>query len=132
MKAKRGRLVEVLMIFMVLIVALSISGCAKDKRLVKEGRYLKADNGIHFLIDGELPIQMYNREIGEAMFDGLEIGDLIQVVHDPIRETYPAQTTVYSCVRLERGSWSDIPDAVIKDLTERGALTGRGIDTGKQ
>ena len=78
-----------LTVFMVMIVVWGMSGCTVDRRNVTEGRYLKADNGIHFLIDGEFPIQINSSEIGETMFDGLETGDLIQVVHDPFRETYP-------------------------------------------
>ena len=90
MRRKRTRLLKWLICSVVMVSVLNVSGCTEEQRLVKEGRYLRADNGIHFLFDGELPIQICNQDIGEVMFDGLETGDLIQVVHDPIRETYPA------------------------------------------
>jgi len=128
MRRKRTRLLKWLICSVVMVFVLNVSGCTEEQRLVKEGRYLRADNGIHFLIDGELPIQICNQDIGEVMFDGLETGDLIQVVHDPIRETYPAKATVYSCVRLECGTRSDIPNTVIDDLAEHGFLTSGTVE----
>ena len=48
------------------------------------------------------------------------MGDKIFVVHDGIAETYPAQTGVFFCVKLEDGSANDIPQKHIRELTELG------------
>lgn len=86
-----------------------------------EGRCLLASNGSVMLVKGKEPIVMSSHG-GEKLFDGLETGDRILVVHDGIRETYPAGTGAYLVLRLESGSIADIPEDVINSLTEFGWL----------
>lgn len=84
------------------------------------GRCLVADNGSYLLIDGNAPIVMSNRKYKEGLFDGLETGDKILVLHDGIAESYPGQTGAYWCWKQEDGTVEDIPETVLSELTEMG------------
>lgn len=86
------------------------------------GRCLVADNGSYLLIDGNDPIVMSNRRDKDGLFDSLETGDEILVLHDGIAESYPGQTGAYWCKKLSDGSKADLPESVIKELTEMGWL----------
>ena len=87
------------------------------------GRCLVADNGSYLLITENSPIRMSARGGNTAMFDRLETGDRILVIHDGIAESYPGKTGVYFCMRLGSGTVMDIPETVIGSLTELGWLS---------
>ena len=84
------------------------------------GRVLIAQNGTYMLIDGNSPIAMSNCLKKDQLFEGLENGDKICVLHDGIQETYPARTGVYAVRKLEDGSMDDIPKGVLESLCELG------------
>ena len=88
---------------------------------VSEGRFLEGKNGHAMLIVGNEPICMSDRT-GRDLFDDLDTGDRILVLHDGVAESYPAQTGAYAVFRLEEGSPRDIPQRVIDDLTDMGWL----------
>ncbi|MBQ8812930.1 MAG: hypothetical protein IJZ85_00310 [Lachnospiraceae bacterium] len=94
------------------------------------GRCLVADNGSYLLIAGDSPINMSARGGNTEMFDKMETGDKILVVHDGIAESYPGKTGVYFCMRLGDGSMDDIPQTVIDGLTELGWLSWETIISG--
>ena len=85
------------------------------------GRYLEADNGSKMVVVDNSPKVMLNRT-NRDIFKNLETGDKILVIHGAIAESYPAQTGVYAIFKLDGGSISDIPQAVIDSLTELGWL----------
>jgi len=84
------------------------------------GRVLITQNGTYMLIDGNSPIVMSNRLKNDKLFEGLENGDKIWVLHDGIQETYPARTGAYVVRKLEDGSVDDIPKGVLDALQELG------------
>ena len=105
------------------VVAVSLAvvvGLAARRSLdVSTGRYLAARNDVDMLVVGSTPIKMSDRG-GRDLFDGLDTGDKILVLHDGIAESYPAQSGAYAVFRLGDGSVRDIPQRVIDELTEMG------------
>jgi len=49
-------------------------------------------------------------------------GDRILIFHGGVQETFPGDTSAYICVRLARGTTSDIPDDLLRDLQQYGIL----------
>ena len=84
------------------------------------GRVLVCQNGTYMLIDGNSPIAMSNCLKIDRLFEGLENGDKVWVLHDGIQETYPARTGAYAVRKLEDGDMDDIPKAVLESLHELG------------
>lgn len=85
------------------------------------GRCLVSENDTFMVIlDGNSPVCMHNVRGREGLFDNLESGDEILVLHGGIRETYPASTDVHAVFRLSKGDVSDIPAKVIDDLSAFG------------
>ena len=67
------------------------------------GRVLYTNNSV-MLIRENSPIRMSNLSDNEKLFDKLTDGDKIFVVHTGIAESYPAQTGVYSIIKLADGT----------------------------
>ena len=88
---------------------------------ISTGQYLEAKNGQDLLIRDNSPIVMSNRTEKE-LFDDLDIGDMILVIHDGIAETYPGRTGVYAIFKLSNGAIDDIPKNVVNQLMELGWL----------
>lgn len=88
---------------------------------ISQGRYLEGKDGQPLLILNNSPIEMSNRT-GRNLFDGLDTGDEILVIHDGIAESYPGQTCTYIVFKLRDGSSTDIPKTVIDPLIELGWL----------
>lgn len=82
-------------------------------------RCIVTDKVNYLFVSNSGPVSMHNRT-EKNLFDGLEMGDKIFVIHDGIAESYPAQTGVYFCKKLEDGSANDIPQKYIQELTELG------------
>lgn len=88
---------------------------------ISQGRYLEAKDGQAMLILDNSPIEMSNRT-DKKLYDKLDIGDEILVVHDGIAESYPAKTGVYAIFKLNDGKMEDIPQEVVNSLVELGWL----------
>lgn len=88
---------------------------------ISTGQYLEAKKGQDLLIRDNSPIVMSNRTEKE-LFDDLDIGDMILVIHDGIAETYPGRTGVYAILKLNDGTIDDIPKNVVNQLNELGWL----------
>ena len=86
---------------------------------ISTGRFLRADHGAAMMVRDNSPISMSN-QTNRDLFDGLETGDKILVLHDGIAESYPGQTGAYAVIRLKKGSISDIPQGVLESLRELG------------
>lgn len=84
------------------------------------GRVLVAQNGTYMLIDGNSPIALSNRQKNDKLFEGLENGDKVWVLHYGIETTYPARTGAYAVWKLEDGDMDDIPKGVLDTLRELG------------
>ena len=87
------------------ICLLLMIGCSQNNKSSITGIYLKSTNGINLIIteDNE-PICMNNKSDNENIFNTLKSGDKIEVTFESIRETYPAETDIYSCKLIEKGS----------------------------
>ena len=119
-KSKWLILVIALGVILVLIVACFIYMAVQGLGF-STGRYLEADNGSNMVVVDNSPEVLLNRT-NRDIFKNLETGDKILVIHGAIAESYPAQTGVYAIFKLDSGSVSDIPQAVIDSLTELGWL----------
>lgn len=85
------------------------------------GRFLMAERGTYMVIlDERSPVCMSNVKEKEGLFDGLENGDKILVLHDGIRESYPGGTGAYAVFKLKDGDISDISEQVLNELAELG------------
>ena len=79
-----------------LIVALMIAavGVIAVKGLdISTGRYLEAKNGTSMIVIDNSPIQMSSRtnKTKAEIFNKLDVGDEILIIHDGIAETYPGK-----------------------------------------
>ncbi len=96
------------------------------------GRVLITSHGSYMLIQDNSPISMGNPKNSAGLFDGLENGDEILVLHDGINETYPGKTGAYAIFKLKDGDIADIPAEVLTSLTELGWWDGvdpTGLET---
>lgn len=88
---------------------------------VSTGIYLKTEDNVSILIKNETPIVMSVRT-EKNVFDGIKNGEKIIVIHDGIAETYPAKTGAYAVFKIKNSDNAEIPEAVIKQLTDLGWL----------
>jgi hypothetical protein len=94
---------------------------------ISTARFLEADNGSAMMIAYNSPTVMSNKT-DRNIFKKLNTGDKILVIHGPTAESYPGQTKVYAVFRLQKGSFSDIPQAVFDSLIELGWLHKNPLD----
>lgn len=106
-------------VLLCLAVILAAAGYFLDQGLgVSVGRYLESSGGPMVILE-DLPVCMSCRGAADT-FSGLGNGDKILVVHDGIKESYPGQTGVYFCMRLENGDILDIPEQTLCSVQEMG------------
>ncbi len=86
------------------------------------GLYLEAKNDSSMMVVDNSPIRMSDSS-DRDIFDGLESGDRILVIHGLIAESYPGQTGAYAVIKLWGGDMSDIPPEVIGNLVSMGWIT---------
>lgn len=82
------------------------------------GRVLISSHGSYMLIRDNSPINMGNPKNKPGLFNGLENGDEVLVLHNSINETYPGKTGAYAIFKLKDGDIADIPAEVLTSLTE--------------
>jgi len=92
---------------------------------ITTGRCVVSDNDTVLLIveDGYsegFPVSLGYDGDKEKAFADWSTGDLVTVIHDGIRETYPGQSQMYFGWHKEEGSRSDISEDILKQLTEMG------------
>ena len=98
---KKVFLLPTIIIGFVLLFIIGSIGVITEKGYgISVGRYLGATNGTAMFIRDNSPIQMSNRT-DRDLFDNLEVGDKILVIHDGIAESYPGRTGAYWCMKLE-------------------------------
>ena len=120
--AKKKRHISIIAVILILTILLIVVvrggyGCSV-------GRYLEASNGNGMVVLGNAPVQMSN-QTKRNLFDALDTGDKILVIHDGVDTAYPGRTGVYAILKLEDGNIDDIPLAVVNSLIELGWLTAR-------
>lgn len=88
------------------------------------GRFLIIDeNTCMLIIDNRSPVVLSNIKQNEDLFSNLDSGDKILVLHDGIRESYPAQTGAYAVWKLGNGTLEDISPDVLKQLQDLGWIS---------
>ncbi|MGE4276299.1 MAG: hypothetical protein AB7E30_03865 [Lawsonibacter sp.] len=123
MKLTARRLFVLVLVLIGLSMA-AVSWWAVTGNYIFTGRYLRADNSTHIIIDRQnSPVVMRNRSASDSMFDGLEDGDRVLVVCGGIHESYPAQSSAYFCLRVGRGGADDLPADTLRQLAELGWLS---------
>ena len=86
-----------------------------------EGRVLIADNGAYFIVlDDHSPIRMTDCSWSGGLFEDVQTGDRVAVIHGRIQESYPGRADVYYIRHLEKGTVEDIYPDVIQTLKELG------------
>lgn len=123
--AKKKRHISIIAVILILTILLIVffvvvrggDGCSV-------GRYLEASNGNGMVVLGNASVQMSN-QTKRNLFDALDTGDKILVIHDGVDTAYPGRTGVYAILKLEDGNIDDIPPAVVNSLIELGWLTAR-------
>ena len=85
-----------------------------------EGICIAADNESYLVVLDRSPIVMCARWGDGDIFDDLETGDRIFIIHDRIAESYPGRTGVYVCIKLGESYEEDIPTDMIEQLKELG------------
>ena len=114
-KKKKQLLLIVIAVIVVGIVALVISGLTPAV-----GYVITADDGQYLIVLDDSPVVMSGCTRDENMFVGLKTGNQVLILHDGIRESYPAQTGVYFCMNIASGSPDKIPAHIMESLTEQG------------
>lgn len=115
-------LIPVVIIVFVLILALVGIGTMVTKGYgISTGLYLEAKDGQTLLILDNSPIEMSNRTERD-LFDNLDTGDKILVIHNGIAESYPGRTGVYAVFKISNGTTGDIPQNVVNQLINLGWL----------
>ncbi len=87
---------------------------------ISTGTVLKTENGTCFLVKESSPIRLSFVFEDTQKNASYETGDKLLVIHDGIQESYPAVTGVYFSLKLGGGQEDDIPETVIKSLTQLG------------
>lgn len=107
----------------IIAILVSITSCIAIQLYrgydVSEGVYLESEDGSAIIVYERTPIVMSNRT-NRDVFDSLEIGDKILVVHDGIAESLPAKTGVYAVLKVNDGVTGAIPPSVIEEMIEFG------------
>ena len=127
MKNKKW-LISIAIIVAVLVSVIAGVGTMVNKGYgVSTGLYLEAKDGQSLFIRDNSPIEMSNRT-GRDLFDNLDIGDKILVIHDGIAETYPGRTGAYAVFKLNDGTTGDIPQNVVQQLIDLGWLETEEVE----
>ena len=106
----------------IIIVILLIGYISINKGYgISVGRYLESKTGTPIFVSYNSPISMSNRT-SRDLFNDIDIGDEILIVHSGVMESYPGQTGVYAVFKLEDGTIMDIPQIVISQLQDLGWL----------
>ena len=84
------------------------------------GRCIVTSNGSYMILLDNSPIKMSNQSGKDNLFDDIQTGDEILILHDGIEDSYPGGTGVYFCKKQASGSVSDIPTEIIESLGPMG------------
>lgn len=75
---------------------------------ISVGRFYLSNDKSYLVDEGKAMI-MSDQSGDRKLFDGLNTGDWILVLHGGVDESYPAQTGAYRVFRLSKGNESDLP-----------------------
>lgn len=76
---------------------------------ISVGRFYLSNDRSYLVEEGRAMI-LSDQSEDRKLFDGLDAGDLILVIHDGVNLSYPSQTGAYRVVRLSKGNENDLPE----------------------
>lgn len=117
MKRKKWLIPVVAIGAMLVLVIAFVGVIAVNGLTVSQGRYLQAKNDTPMLIHGSSPTKL-SYKTDRPLFDNLDTGDEILVIHGPVAESYPGQTRAWAVFKLRDGTIDDIPQGVIEQLIQ--------------
>lgn len=122
---KKKTILIVLAVFVVILLSLIIFAAVMANRgfAISKGIYLESKSDRPLIVMENSPVSMSDQTDGN-LFEGLQTGDRILVLHDGIAETYPGSTGVYAVWKIGSGAQGDIPSDVIRSLIEMGWIDG--------
>jgi len=121
MKKKLWIIVLATVVALILLLVIAVGIMLHKGYGASVGKYLESKDGKAMLVSGNSPTVMSNRT-NRDIFDDLDVGDEIFVIHTGIAESYPGQMGAYAVIKLKDGSAEDVPDAVISELKYLGWL----------
>ena len=121
MEKKKLLIISAILIAVLAVLILITAVMAYRGFTVSEGIYLEAKGNRPLIVMGNSPVSMSDQSSGD-LFEGLQTGDHILVLHDGIAEIYPGSTGVYAVWKIGDGSAEEIPQDVIRSLIELGWL----------
>lgn len=115
---------------MTLCLCLPLCGCTGETGAAEEkltGCALVFEGGSCAILTEESEvIVMADISAKGGLFVGLRTGDQIQIMYGSVRETYPAQTDIYTLQILERGSADAVPSGPLEQLESMGWILATG------
>ena len=116
--------IAILLVATVLVAAMALVffGIRKGIR-ISQARYIESQPGNMVYLD-DMPVLVAGNE---GLFRNLSTGDLVLLVHSPIRESYPGQTKGYLCIKRAEGTQANLPKGLIRTLRESGWLAGEPV-----
>lgn len=108
------------------VIPLSVAGVMHAKGYgISVGRIYLSDTGPYLVDEGKTMI-LSDQSDDKALFDGLNTGDLILVVHDGVDESDPSQTGAHRIIRLRKGDETDLPENLHIGVVETDGTTDHG------
>ena len=107
--------------FLVLLSAVAVI-IIKDQS-IGLGRIFIIDDGSYMLVTDKSLTKMNDLSDGNDVFEGMTNGDLVMIGHTAVAQSYPSQTGVYWCIKLQSGGRADIPNDIITDLYHLGWIS---------
>lgn len=117
---KKKWVIPIVSIITILVLIIACIGLLLHKGYdVSEGVYLESKDGSAIIVCERTPVKMSNRT-NRDLFDNLEMGDKILIIHDGIAESLPASTGAYAVFKRNNGITGAIPPSVIEEMIEFG------------
>lgn len=109
-----------------MVVPLSIAGVMYAKGYgISVGRLYLSDTGSYLVEEGKAMI-LSDQSDDETLFDGLNTGDLILVIHDGVDESDPSRTGAHQVFRLRKGDETNLPESLEVGVVETDDTTDHG------
>ncbi len=83
------------------------------------GIAIVADGGLLIVVD-DMPIAVSNQSLDDELFSEVKTGDKVEITHDGVAESYPAQTGVYRLEIIESDCFDEISQSTIDSLANMG------------
>ncbi len=123
MKKKMWLIPVCIIAVIILVFAVALGYMWANSLSFSVGNALVAADGQYILVLDDSPVCLSNVKNKENLFNDIDNGDKILVLHDGINETYPGQTGAYAVFKLDDGAVSDVSKSVLSRLTEMGRLS---------